>query len=59
MALTPEVKPEAGFANDLGADSWIRWELVWLQEEFVIEIPDGQRGIATVPTANRCIQMAA
>lgn len=36
-----EVKPEASFANDLGADSLDTVELVMaLEEEFNIEIPD-------------------
>lgn len=36
-----EVKPEANFANDLGADSLDTVELVMaLEEEFDIEIPD-------------------
>ena len=36
-----EVKPEANFANDLGADSLDTVELVMaLEEEFEIEIPD-------------------
>ena len=36
-----EVKPEASFANDLGADSLDTVELVMaLEEEFDIEIPD-------------------
>ena len=36
-----EVKPEANFANDLGADSLDTVELVMaLGEEFDIEIPD-------------------
>jgi acyl carrier protein len=36
-----EVKPEASFQNDLGADSLDTVELVMaLEEEFEIEIPD-------------------
>ncbi|EAW38268.1 acyl carrier protein [Lyngbya sp. PCC 8106] len=36
-----EVKPEANFVNDLGADSLDTVELVMaLEEEFGIEIPD-------------------
>ncbi|MFB2921769.1 MULTISPECIES: acyl carrier protein [Aerosakkonema] len=36
-----DVKPEADFANDLGADSLDTVELVMaLEEEFDIEIPD-------------------
>ena len=45
-----EVKPEASFANDLGADSLDIVELVMaLEEEFDIEIPDeAAEGITTV-----------
>jgi acyl carrier protein len=45
-----EVKPEANFANDLGADSLDTVELVMaLEEEFDIEIPDeAAEGIITV-----------
>ncbi|MEG4812641.1 acyl carrier protein [Microcoleus sp. F8-D3] len=45
-----EVKPEANFANDLGADSLDTVELVMaLEEEFDIEIPDeAAEGITTV-----------
>jgi acyl carrier protein len=48
-----EVKPEASFANDLGADSLDTVELVMaLEEEFDIEIPDeAAEGIATVQSA--------
>ncbi|CAN1210269.1 acyl carrier protein [Tumidithrix helvetica PCC 7403] len=48
-----EVKPEASFANDLGADSLDTVELVMaLEEEFGIEIPDEDaEGIATVQNA--------
>ena len=48
-----EVKPEASFANDLGADSLDTVELVMaLEEEFDIEIPDeAAEGIATVNDA--------
>jgi acyl carrier protein len=36
-----EVRPEANFANDLGADSLDTVELVMaLEEEFGVEIPD-------------------
>jgi len=36
-----DVKPEANFANDLGADSLDTVELVMaLEEEFEVEIPD-------------------
>jgi acyl carrier protein len=42
LEVNPEdVKPEASFANDLGADSLDTVELVMaLEEEFKIEIPD-------------------
>ncbi|PSN17408.1 acyl carrier protein [filamentous cyanobacterium CCP5] len=48
-----EVKPEASFANDLGADSLDTVELVMaLEEEFGIEIPDeAAENIATVQAA--------
>lgn len=48
-----QVKPEASFANDLGADSLDTVELVMaLEEEFGIEIPDeAAEGIATVQDA--------
>lgn len=48
-----EVKPEANFANDLGADSLDTVELVMaLEEEFDVEIPDeAAEGIATVQAA--------
>ncbi|HEY9816340.1 MAG TPA: acyl carrier protein [Candidatus Obscuribacterales bacterium] len=48
-----EVKPEASFANDLGADSLDTVELVMaLEEEFDIEIPDeAAEKIATVQSA--------
>ncbi|HIK43322.1 MAG TPA: acyl carrier protein [Leptolyngbyaceae cyanobacterium M65_K2018_010] len=48
-----EVKPEASFANDLGADSLDTVELVMaLEEEFNIEIPDeAAEGITTVQDA--------
>lgn len=48
-----EVKPEASFANDLGADSLDTVELVMaLEEEFGIEIPDeAAESIATVKDA--------
>jgi acyl carrier protein len=50
---TAEVKPDANFANDLGADSLDTVELVMaLEEEFDIEIPDeAAEGIATVQAA--------
>lgn len=48
-----EVKPEASFANDLGADSLDTVELVMaLEEEFSIEIPDeAAESIGTVQDA--------
>jgi acyl carrier protein len=48
-----QVKPEASFANDLGADSLDTVELVMaLEEEFDIEIPDeAAEGISTVQAA--------
>ncbi|MEM9264130.1 MAG: acyl carrier protein [Cyanobacteria bacterium P01_F01_bin.13] len=48
-----EVKPEASFANDLGADSLDTVELVMaLEEEFDIEIPDeAAETIGTVQSA--------
>lgn len=48
-----EVKPEASFADDLGADSLDTVELVMaLEEEFGIEIPDeAAENIATVQAA--------
>jgi acyl carrier protein len=48
-----EVKPEASFANDLGADSLDTVELVMaLEEEFGIEIPDeAAENIGTVQDA--------
>ncbi|MEM7769815.1 MAG: acyl carrier protein [Cyanobacteria bacterium P01_E01_bin.6] len=48
-----EVKAEASFANDLGADSLDTVELVMaLEEEFDIEIPDeAAEEIATVQSA--------
>jgi acyl carrier protein len=48
-----EVKPEASFANDLGADSLDTVELVMaLEEEFDIEIPDEDaENITTVQQA--------
>lgn len=48
-----EVRPEASFANDLGADSLDTVELVMaLEEEFDIEIPDeAAEEIATVQAA--------
>jgi len=48
-----DVKPEASFVNDLGADSLDTVELVMaLEEEFSIEIPDEDaEKIATVQNA--------
>ncbi len=48
-----EVKPEAHFADDLGADSLDTVELVMaLEEKFDIEIPDEDaEGITTVQQA--------
>jgi acyl carrier protein len=48
-----DVKAEANFANDLGADSLDTVELVMaLEEEFEIEIPDeAAEGITTVQEA--------
>ena len=48
-----EVKPEASFANDLGADSLDTVELVVaLEEKFGVEIPDEDaEKIATVQDA--------
>lgn len=57
-----DVKPEASFANDLGADSLDTVELVMaLEEEFDIEIPDeAAEGIATVQDAvNFIVEKAA
>jgi acyl carrier protein len=48
-----DVKPEASFVNDLGADSLDTVELVMaLEEEFGVEIPDEDaEKIATVQSA--------
>ena len=56
-----EVKPEASFANDLGADSLDTVELVMaLEEEFEIEIPDeAAEGITTVQDAVTFIEEQA
>lgn len=53
-----DVKPEASFVNDLGADSLDTVELVMaLEEEFGIEIPDEDaEKIATVQNAIDYIQ---
>lgn len=55
-----EVKPEASFANDLGADSLDTVELVMaLEEEFDIEIPDeAAESITTVASAVEFIEKA-
>ena len=55
-----EVKPEASFANDLGADSLDTVELVMaLEEEFDIEIPDeAAESISTVQSAVEFIETA-
>lgn len=56
-----DVKPEASFANDLGADSLDTVELVMaLEEEFGIEIPDeAAESIATVQDAVNFIENKA
>ena len=56
-----DVKPEASFANDLGADSLDTVELVMaLEEEFGIEIPDeAAEKIATVQDAVNFIEEKA
>ncbi len=54
LGVSPdEVKPEASFIDDLGADSLDTVELVMaFEEEFEIEIPDEDaEGIATVKNA--------
>ena len=53
-----DVKPEASFINDLGADSLDQVELIMaLEEEFGIEIPDDQaEKISTVQAAVDYIQ---
>lgn len=49
-----EVKPEANFANDLGADSLDTVELVMaLEEEFDIEIPD--EAAEKITTVQACV----
>ncbi len=52
-----EIKPEANFQNDLGADSLDTVELVMsLEEKFDIEIPDEDaEGIHTVADAVKYI----
>jgi acyl carrier protein len=56
-----DVKPEASFVNDLGADSLDTVELVMaLEEEFGIEIPDEDaEKIATVQNAIEYIKAKA
>ncbi|MGB3308873.1 MAG: acyl carrier protein [Nodosilinea sp.] len=56
-----DVKPEASFANDLGADSLDTVELVMaLEEEFGVEIPDeAAERIATVQDAVNFIEEKA
>lgn len=56
LGLKPEeVKPEASFVNDLGADSLDTVELVMaLEEEFEIEIPDEEA--EKISTVNEAIQ---
>lgn len=53
-----EVKPEASFQNDLGADSLDLVEVVMaLEEEFEVEIPDEDAdGIKTVQEAVNYIE---
>ncbi len=53
-----EVKPEASFANDLGADSLDTVELVMaLEEEFEIEIPDEEA--ETIDTVGKAVEHIA
>ncbi len=56
-----DVKPEASFVNDLGADSLDTVELVMaLEEEFGVEIPDEDaEKIATVQNAIEYIKAKA
>ena len=55
-----EVKPEASFTNDLGADSLDTVELIMeFEKEFDIQIPDDQaENIATVGQAIQFIEQA-
>ena len=47
-----QVKPEANFVNDLGADSLDRAELVMeFEDEFDLEIPEDEQGIRTINAA--------
>lgn len=57
-AKAEEVKPEASFIEDLGADSLDTVELVMaLEEEFDIEIPDEEaEKITTVQSAIDYVQ---
>jgi acyl carrier protein len=62
LGVDPEtVKPEASFANDLGADSLDTVELVMaLEEKFAVEIPDEEaEKIATVQDALNYINSQA
>ena len=62
LSVEPDqVKPEAQFVNDLGADSLDTVELIMgLEEEFSIEIPDDQaEKIKTVGEAISYIEAAA
>jgi len=56
-----DVKPEASFVNDLGADSLDTVELVMaLEEEFGVEIPDEDaEKIATVQNAVEYVKAKA
>ncbi len=56
-----EVKPEAGFTTDLGADSLDTVELIMeFEKEFGIEIPDEKaEGIKTVADAIAYIEANA
>ena len=53
LSVDEEVKPEASFANDLGADSLDTVELIMeFEKEFKISIPDDQaEKISTVGDA--------
>ena len=58
MSIEEDVKPEASFVEDLGADSLDTVELVMaLEEEFDIEIPDEEaEKITTVQSAIDYVQ---
>lgn len=58
LGVKEEVKPEASFVEDLGADSLDTVELVMaLEEEFDIEIPDEEaEKITTVQSAIDYVQ---